>query len=171
MSDTWSPLLVRYGVIAEVVRAGWSGDNSPSRGVDVVIQTPRGEQVGTVLQVLKKGVTPTSEPEFQVLRELKEEDRISAATARERSAKDFETWQNKIAEWGLALELLDCEWTLDGSGLILYVMGGRGAETTRLSLNAVGCGADYVRVQPVDHSGPVPVETGGGGCGDCGCSH
>ncbi len=99
---------------------------------------------------------------------MTEADREAARAARERAAREYDEWSDKIAQWGLSLELLDCERTLDGDTLVLYVAGGRGAETTRLSLNAVGCGAAYVAVQPVDHTGPVPVETSGG-CGDGGC--
>jgi hypothetical protein len=170
--------LVRYGAIAEVVRADWREAEPPRRGMEAVLRTPRGEQTGTVLQALpapkvagtSAEVAEVAEPEFAVSRPMTESDRETARAARERAAVEYAEWSDKISQWGLSLELLDCERTLDGDTLILYVAGGRGAETTRLALNAVGCGAEYVAVQPVDHTGPVPVETSGGcGTGGCGC--
>ena len=64
----------------------------------------------------------------------------------------------------------DMEWTLDRQKLVLYVLGGRGPETTKLALQAAAAGLAVVEVQPVDANGPVPVPAaGGGGCGSGGC--
>jgi hypothetical protein len=178
MSRPSTRALVRYGTIAEVVRADWLIDELPERGMDVVLRTPRGEQLGRVLHDKAPSKTPPSdeeheheqEPEFSVVRRMTDSDHHVAREACDRASREYSEWSDRIADWGLSLQLLDCERTLDGGALILYVAGGRGAETTRLSLNAVGCGAQDVVVQPVDHTGPVPVETGGGcGTGGCGC--
>ena len=81
----------------------------------------------------------------------------------------FAEWQNRIREWKLELELLDLEWTLDRQKLVLYVLGGRGAETTQLALNAAAAGLAVVEVQPVNADGPIPLDGGGCGSGNCGC--
>src|SRR5436853_217540 len=72
------------------------------------------------------------------------------------------TGQRRIEEWNLALELVDIEWTLDRQKLVLYVLGGRGAETTKLALQAAAAGLAVVEVQPVNADGPVPLATSGG---------
>ena len=71
------------------------------------------------------------------------------------------------------MELLDLEWTLDRGKLVVYVLGGRGPDTTRLALLAAASGQASIEVQPVSTEGLVPLERSGGGCGSggCGCSH
>ena len=69
---------------------------------------------------------------------------------------------------------MDLEWTLDREKLILYVLTGRGPDTTKLALFAATAGYASVEVQPVSKDGlvPMPAAQGGGcGCGDGGgCS-
>ena len=48
------------------------------------------------------------------------------------------------------MELIDLEWTLDKSKLILYVLNDRGPEATRLGLQAAAAGLGTVEVQPAD---------------------
>ena len=76
-------------------------------------------------------------------------------------------------EWKLDLDLVDLEWTLDRQKLVLYVLGGRGPEATKLALQAAAAGLAVVEVQPVTADGPVPLPPAGGGCGSggCGCEH
>lgn len=179
-------LLVRYGAIPEVGRFACHVEPTPSRGVPVVIQTPRGMELGTVLEAVRPkpngagGHAPAEPVEElaaqRVLHPASADDLAAARTLREAAQGDFDQWRQRIADWKLELELLDLEWTLDRQKLLLYVLGGRGPETTRLALLAAAAGLSVVEVQPVGAEGLVPVKaSSGGGCGSggggCGCSH
>ena len=45
--------LVRYGAVSEVARFANESAEVPARGVEVVVETDRGLQIGTVLERLK----------------------------------------------------------------------------------------------------------------------
>jgi hypothetical protein len=104
-----------------------------------------------------------------VLRRATPEDEVRHAELVREAQGAFVEWQGRIVEWKLDLDLIDLEWTLDHQKLVLYVLGGRGPETTKLALQAAAAGLAVVEVQPVDANGPVPVLLGGGGCGSGGC--
>ena len=178
MSQT---LLVRYGAIPEVARFACQLDRPPGRHDRVVVLSRRGPELGTTLEALRphSGPAGTSSPESaspvdaacQVLRRATAEDEARHAELRREAEGDFDQWQRRIREWNLELELLDLEWTLDGEKLVLYVLGGRGPETTKLALQAAAAGLAVIEVQPVGPEGPVAVPSGGCGAGGCGCEH
>jgi len=236
-------ILVRYGLIPQVVRCPIQADLDLQRGDAVLLRTSRGLELGTVLERVATrppgldlattpaaggtagGVATLESPPppahgDSALRELATPvatvnhagDRAQAAggadagdlhgeTAEAASAApaatgcqferiataddvarakdlrlaaegDFAKWQQRFGDWRLELELLDLEWTFDRSRLIVYVLGGRGAETTRLSLLAAAAGAGPIEVAPVSTEGLLaPEKSSGGGCssGGCGC--
>jgi cell fate regulator YaaT (PSP1 superfamily) len=178
MSQT---ILVRYGAIPEVARFAHDLAEPPARHEQVVINSHRGVELGTTLESLRAtaatppgtagGDVPPGEPapEFRVLRRATPADESLHATLRREADQAFPQWQKRIQEWKLELELLDVEWTLDRQKLVLYVLGGRGAETTKLALQAAAAGLAVVEVQPVSADGPIPVGGGGCGSGNCGC--
>ena len=203
MSDT---LLVRYGAIPEVARFACRLDQPPARHERVVVQSHRGPELGTTLDIVRASHSPLSpggrgvrgeggtsrdvhtltpspawrtgeqqwdadETVHHVLRRATAEDEARHAALKREAQADFSLWQARILEWKLSLELLDLEWTLDRQKLVLYVLGGRGAETTRLALQAAAAGLAVIEVQPVGADGPVPTENGGCGSGGCGCGH
>lgn len=170
--DMSQTLLVRYGAIPEVGRFICRLDEQPARHERVVILSHRGPELGTTLEVVRSGAVPSVDTAYEVLRRASFEDEARHAELRREAQADFGQWQRRIQEWNLALELLDLEWTLDRQKLVLYVLGGRGAETTKLALQAAAAGLAVVEVQPVGAEGPVPVQSGGGcGAGGCGCDH
>jgi cell fate regulator YaaT (PSP1 superfamily) len=145
----------------------------------VVVNSHRGIELGTTLENLRAAVrTPATDgdsgaevasPEFRVLRRATAADEEQHTALRRAADEAFSEWRRRILEWKLELELLDIEWTLDRQKLVLYVLGARGAETTRLALHAAAAGLAVVEVQPVNAEGPIPLGAGGGGCGSCGC--
>ncbi|HBH52809.1 MAG TPA: hypothetical protein DDY91_13055 [Planctomycetaceae bacterium] len=174
-------LLVRYGVIPEVGRFPCGAEMAANRGDRVVVQTERGPQLGVVLQSLRAastgaadaGGSAESEEGARVLRLASADDLRQAETLRQEAQSGFSRWQRQFVDWNLQLELLDLEWTLDRGKLVVYVLGGRGPDTTRLALLAAASGQASIEVQPVSTEGLVPLERSGGGCGSggCGCSH
>ena len=177
-------LLVRYGNIPEVARFTYELPAVPARGERVVVQTHRGLELGTALEMLRKGVNGHDHPDDAaaaasmietVVRAATSEDEQQAAELQAQAQRDFPVWQDRLREWKLDLELIDLEWTLDRQKLVLYVLGGRGPDTTRLAILAAAAGLAVIEVQPVSADGlvPLPAEGGGGGCGSggggCGC--
>lgn len=169
--------LVRYGTVPEVARFASDSPDIPVRGEMVVVETDRGIQLGTVLERLKPSFDPAknSQTEFKLLRSATQRD-LDAARDRIRECDEaFPGWCARILQWGLNLELIDLEWTLDRQKLILYVLCDRGPDTTKLALQAAASGFGVIEVQPVSSTGLVTIPQSscgsGGGDGGCGCSH
>jgi hypothetical protein len=163
--------LVRYGAIPEVVKAVWQGGGSLVRGKSVVLRTHRGVVLGEVLETVR----PTSEPGVnetpptsEILREATDSDNDQLNRLRLKSQAEFPAWQQRIEQWGLDLQLIDLEWTLDEEKVCLYVLNERGPECTKLALQAAAAGLGIIDVQPVSLEGLVTLPAGGGGCGSCG---
>lgn len=171
MQTTW---LVRYGAIPEVAKFVAEEVYPLQRGAHVVVQSPRGLDLGTVLQVVPGSSAADADSDLRIERAATPEDLAAFESLRDDGQALFAEWWSRIRDWKLELELVDVEWTLDREKLVLYVLGGRSADTTKLALFAATAGHATVVVQPVGKEGlvPMPQSTGGGcGCGDGGgCS-
>jgi cell fate regulator YaaT (PSP1 superfamily) len=166
-------VLVRYGAIPEVARFSARASADVQRGCHVIVQTHRGHELGTVLEVVRPSAEPLRNGDSpavsgEVLRPATDADCATSAEARRQAEREFAVWQQRIADWDLDLQLIDLEWTLDRSRLILYVLNERGPESTKLALQAAAAGLGVIEVQPVSSEGLVAAATGGG-CGSCGC--
>ncbi len=164
--------LVRYGTVPEVARFSFPSatDTLLPRAARVVVQTHRGPQLGTVLEQVRTRSATDEDSDFTILRVATTADERIARSLSERCETEFALWLERIVDWQLTLELIDLEWTLDGSKLILYVLTGRGPDTTNLALQAAAAGLGIIEVQPVSAEGLVAIPTSsGGGCGSGGC--
>lgn len=172
---TTQTILVRYGAIPEVARFSNPSDIEIARNAGVIVQTHRGSEYGTVLEMLRPSGEPISpdapppEPSGEILRLATDADREQVSQIRSEAFAEFAGWEQRIVEWGLDLQLVDLEWTLDRARLILYVLNERGPECAKLALQAAAGGWGIIDVQPVAAEGLAPRETGEGGCGSCGC--
>lgn len=166
-----STLLVRYGRIPEVARV--QADQRRERGDRVVVRTHRGTELATVLETLKaKPASPAEEPsDFVVVRDATAADQFEFTGLSTRAASEFPAWVDRVRQWGLDLQIVDLEWTLDGEKLIVYVLNERGPESTKLAIQAAAAGFGLIEVQPVSKDGLVELAAEKGGCGSCGCSH
>ncbi|HTI51562.1 MAG TPA: PSP1 C-terminal domain-containing protein [Planctomycetaceae bacterium] len=171
-------VLVRYGTIPEVGRFEYSLPELPERSQPVIVRTHRGTELGTLLEVVRGQVNVTSsangstaeEPTLSsILRLATDEDRARHELLRGEAQAAFSAWEDRIRAWGLELELIDIEWTLEREKLVLYVLTGRGPDTTKLALQAAALGLSAIEVQPVDADGLVALPPAGGGCGSGGC--
>lgn len=166
-------LLVRYGAIPEVARFENPQAVAVDRGDAVVVSTRRGPELGFVLETLRPTAESRSDapPESsgEVLRRATDADLFRANELRRAAGEEFAGWEQRIAEWRLDLQLVDLEWTLDRSRLVLYVLNDRGPDCAKLALQAAAGGWGIVDVQPVSAEGLIPRETGHSGCGSCGC--
>ena len=167
--------LVRYGTVPEVARFVNASAEFPARGVEVVVETDRGLQMGSVLERLKPGFDPAGESvtEFKILRAATESDLQSARDRIAECEEAYPQWCARISQWELNLELVDLEWTLDQQKLILYVLCDRGPDSTKLALPAAAGGFGVIEVQPVSSTGlvTIPQSSCGSGGGGCGCDH
>lgn len=167
--------LVRFGAIPEVARCRVASDTVPGRGVEVVIESHRGRQLGAVVDVLPvlRAAPEASDDEhaggFIVLRRASPDDQSRQRELRREAEQDFSTWVDRIRQWKIDVQLIDLEWTLDHSKLVLYVLNERGPECTKLAIQAAAAGLGIVEVQPVSRDGLVSQPSNGGGCGSCGC--
>lgn len=164
-------VVIRYGVIPEVARFTRPLDTVVERGQAVIVRTRRGIESGTVLEFVNAETdrdTAADEAALhatdQFLRVATEDDLARADELRAAAQAEFNLWQCRFRDWNLELELIDVEWTLDKQKLVLYVLGGRGPDTTKLALQAATLGFP-IEVQPVNADGLVPIESG------CGCGH
>lgn len=162
-------LLVRYGVMAEVARFDAAEGDTFGPGAAVIVRTQRGEELGHVVgpAIAPAGSDKASEGESVLLRHASGADHETAAARRAECEAEFAAWQARIREWGVDLELIDLERTLDGGKLVLYVLNDRGPETTKLALRAAAAGFGVIEVQPVGPEGLIHAASGGGGCGNC----
>jgi cell fate regulator YaaT (PSP1 superfamily) len=180
-TDTESPglqtrpqqLLVRYGAIPVVARCvvDVAGDVSApqtfQRGQKLVIKTSRGTELADVLQTLS-AAEARDDVSISLVRRAVQADLEAAEKTRIRASMEFPEWKQRIAQWGLQLELIDLEWTLDEQKTVLYVLNSRGPDTTKLAIQAAASGMGLIEVQPVDANGMVEAPPGGGGgCGSC----
>jgi cell fate regulator YaaT (PSP1 superfamily) len=177
-------VLVRYGTISEVARFAIPAEFTRRRGERVVVRTHRGVELGTLLQdVVDQSAQPTNgngshsnagdaasldADQQAILRTATLDDEDTAAGLKKQCEHEFATWRGRIDDWKLRLELIDLEWTLDKSKLILYVLNDRGPESTKLALQAAAAGYGIVEVQPVGPDGPI-VQSAAGGCGSGHC--
>lgn len=178
--------LIRYGVVPEVARFRSVVREPLDRGTSVVVSTHRGLQLGTVLERLAtarraesntdtdantgENADTAEADDFQLLRQSTGDDEQAHRELQQRCEAEFPRWLERIAEWQLSLELIDLEWTLDGSKLILYVLTERGPDTTNLALQAAAAGLGIIEVQPISAEGLISLPSSdGGGCGSGGC--
>lgn len=168
--------LVRYGLIPEVARCRLPSDAELPRGADVVVETQRGLQLGAVVQILRQSparqaapVDASDETAYVVVRQATPADQARHRELRDDAQVQFLAWVDRIRHWNVDVQLVDLEWTLDRSKLILYVLNERGPECTRLAIQAAAAGLGPVEVQPVSAEGLMTQPAAGGGCGSCGC--
>jgi len=160
--------LVRYGVVPEVAR--FAGAMSVERGQQVVVQTHRGLQLGTVLERERSSNAPSTDDQH-IERIAHAADLAAASRAESDGEALYSEWRDRIAKWELTIELIDLEWTLDRSKLILYVLTERGPDATKLALQAAAAGLGPIEVQPIAREGLVAISGHGCGSGGCGCQH
>ena len=96
------------------------------------------------------------------------DDHTRQRELRQSAEGEFQQWTDRIHKWKVDVQLVDLEWTLDRSKLVLYVLNQRGPECTKLAIQAAAAGLGIIEVQPVSSAGLVSQPTAGGGCGTCG---
>ena len=91
------------------------------KGMDVVVETARGLEYGTIV-VGKKEIDEESlvSPLKHIIRIATEEDTKIYKENKEKAKETFELCLQKIKEHNLTMYLIDCEYTFDRNKLIFY---------------------------------------------------
>lgn len=155
-------ILVSYSTISEVDRFLCEFEPVPQRDDRVVVETARGPQIGTVLSPVRDSESP---PQLSVIRAATSDDLEQHQQHHSECESEYFEWTKRIEEWDLDLELIDMEWTIDHTKVILYVLSDRGPDCTKLALQAAAAGLGVIEVQPVNAEGLAPIASQGGGCG------
>lgn len=162
-------LLVQYGSVAEVDRFQSTFTETPPHGSEVIVNTRRGLEIGRLLSETRSSEETKESALFLIERFANNDDLQLQKEHQAECEATFEAWQQRIIKWNLAVELIDLEWMLDKSKLVLYVLNDRGPDCTKLALYAMADNLGTIEVQPVDQGGMVELPTAGGGCSSGGC--
>ncbi len=170
-------LLVQYGRSAFV--GGFTADgDAPPRGTAVVVQSPRGVEIGTVLgPVAERFAGQVNETGGAVLRAITPADEAAVGVAAELAAQILDTADRS----GRPVTFLDCEVTLDRRGAVLHVVPWQACDLDPVLAELSDTFGLAVRLLDVSRTPTLqdPPEpkltcdkpdcgTGEGGCSSCG---
>lgn len=89
-------------------------------GEQVVVKSPRGEELGIVMEIKEEEEKGEEKPEGEILRLVTPED-LSRWEELEKKAKEtMPICEEEIEKHNLPMKLIDAEYTLDGKRLIFY---------------------------------------------------
>ncbi len=116
--------IVRYGKMRIYGLFDSSGKREYHRGVDVIVRTDRGLEVGRLLSTVSQEEEPQVDGKKlgHVVREMTVEDRHDAARLGAGHSARIETCDRCIAQLGLPMELVDVEVTFGGERVIVYYL-------------------------------------------------
>ncbi|MBE7030639.1 MAG: stage 0 sporulation protein [Ruminococcaceae bacterium] len=97
------------------------GDLSPERDDNVIVETSRGVEFGTIVMP-RKAVDDSAvvQPLKKVIRPATERDCEKVEQNREKEKEAFRVCQEKIREHGLEMKLVDVEYTFDHNKILFY---------------------------------------------------
>ncbi len=168
--------LVRVGCLGHVGRFTAQDAMVYRRGTRVLCRTPRGLEVGEVLNFVELGsdLTPT---DGSLVRAMTATDELLQARLRKNREQAYGACRELLADRGLSATLIDVEQLFDGECIYFYFLGEISAEVQAL-VDQLGQ-AYEAKVQFRDFAAAVEMGCGPGcgtdeaaGCGaDCGsCS-
>ena len=184
-ADDWAEsvrCLVRYGAMSWAGYFRHRGERPISlrHGERVLVQTTRGAEVGEVLSSLSAEPPRNDEgkiirPAGELLRSLNPMESFEHAR-RQRDARLRELVESvvseaarRIADRGVAIDLVDGEMLFGDETLVLYFLGPPTADLGRLATE-LGQGREYKVVFNSVIEQPAAASSGGCGSGGCGCS-
>ncbi len=177
-ADAWdgiSRYLIRYGAMGWVGHFGSIDRIDCNRGDHIVIQTSRGVEIGEGLDGPSESSNSGSDegnqkPAGEVLRLLTQEDEQQRASAVVGDGGDIlDRCRHLISEQQLPVEVIDCEWLLDRSTVVLYFLGEESPQMQPMA-DELGNNDEFrVLFQPVIE--PVVQPSESGGCGSPGCGN
>jgi cell fate regulator YaaT (PSP1 superfamily) len=96
------------------------GDSYAKKGDDVIVETSRGVEMGTVMSVFKQEQRENSRSLKRILRVATPKDLALYKKNQDREKDILETFGKKILEHKLAMKPIDIDCTFDGSKILFY---------------------------------------------------
>jgi len=167
--------LIRVGILGRVGRFEAADSTRYSRGVDVVVRTVRGLELGKVLTA-DNVQDAVGEADGVLLRRLTVEDRLLAQRLERDRHDAFHACAARLSERGDPATLIDVEHLFDGRSLYFYFLGEVSQETEELTAELAELYSATVKFDQftdslVNGCGPNcgTAEAEGSGCGtSCG---
>ena len=118
-----TPWIVRHGSMRFVGEFD-PGDAAYDRGVDVVVRTERGLEVGQILcRATERAMSLLSEPtRGRIVRELSEHDREERDRLRQAERHEMEVCGRFVEQRRLQMELVDVEHLFGGERIVFYFL-------------------------------------------------
>jgi cell fate regulator YaaT (PSP1 superfamily) len=116
--------VVRYGALRHLGVFSTGRSESYQRGLQVVIRTKRGLEIGDLLcEATERAVQDlTDSTGGQVLRELREDDRRELSRIRDQERKVWEFCSKAIADLQVPMTLVDVEYVFGGERILVYYL-------------------------------------------------
>lgn len=116
--------VVRHGVMRHLGVFSTRGSDTYARGMQVIARTNRGLELGEVLcEATEHAVASMESPKNgQILREQNEDDTVELRRLLEQQEKEHRICQERIAELGLDMRLIDVEHLYGGERIVVYYL-------------------------------------------------
>ena len=141
-------------------------------GEGVIVETSRGVEYGECTQ----GNTPIDEMELTaplrpVLRRATEEDEKVRERNKEKEAKAFQICQEKIAQHGLEMKLIDAEYTFDNNKVLFYFTADGRIDFRQLVKDLASVFKTRIELRQIGVRDETKILGGIGICGRTLCCH
>ena len=116
--------VVRYGAMRFLGVFSVGAGRECRRGMQVVVRTDRGLEIGEVLCEATPDVTASVKDPAggQILREMAAEDRHELTRLRQQARKELDVCQKNIDVLGLNMQLVDVEHIFGGERIVVYYL-------------------------------------------------
>lgn len=143
-------------------------------GSHAIVETARGVEYGTVLMAPREVADDSVvQPLKKVIRAATEEDDQTVARNRERERTAYKTCQEKIAKHGLAMKLVQAEYTFDSNKLLFYFTADGRIDFRELVKDLAGVFRTRIELRQIGVRDETKMLGGIGICGRelCCCSY
>ncbi|MFV2067429.1 MAG: PSP1 C-terminal domain-containing protein [Pirellulales bacterium] len=170
--------LVRVGAMGHIGRFVATGGAIYGRLADVIVHTPRGLEVGRVLDAASTPLDGAA-ADGEILRQMTVEDRLIAARLAERRDEAIAACSALLEKEGMPAVLVDVEHLFDGQSLYFYFLGDLPERIGPITSRLAEAYEAEVRVRPftealIEGCGPScgTDAAEGGHCANCqsGCA-
>ena len=147
-------------------------DKAVEKGQHVIVETARGVEYGEVI-VGPKDVTDDKvvQPLKPLIRVATPEDDKVERQNREKEKKAYDICLEKIAKHGLAMKLIDTEYTFDNNKVLFYFTADGRIDFRELVKDLASVFKTRIELRQIGVRDETKIVGGGGICGRCLCCH
>jgi cell fate regulator YaaT (PSP1 superfamily) len=116
--------IVRYGAMRLVGVFAPTGEQPYERGLNIIVRTERGLEVGHVLCEASPGVVTALKdaPQGQILRTMTADDAHDLSRIHDQERHEYQVCRRSMAKLGLDMHLVDVEHLFGGERIIVYYL-------------------------------------------------